>query len=56
MNNDINNNILSLLDKTPTSILTTIATRVKQRRLEMNWTQKFVASKAGIASPNLSQI
>nr|WP_320059766.1 helix-turn-helix transcriptional regulator [uncultured Bacteroides sp.] len=51
MNDDINNNILSLLDKTPTSILTTIATRVKQRRLEMNWTQKFVASKAGMPLP-----
>lgn len=44
----INDNILSLLDKTPDSILTTIAVKVKERRLERNWTQKFLASKAGM--------
>jgi transcriptional regulator with XRE-family HTH domain len=48
MNHDLNNNILSLLNNTPTSILMAIASRVRQRRLEMNWTQRFVASKAGM--------
>jgi len=48
MNYGINNTILSLIDKTPTSILSAIASRIRQRRLEMNWTQKFVASKAGM--------
>jgi transcriptional regulator with XRE-family HTH domain len=48
MNNDINNSIVSLIDKTPASILSTIASRVRQRRLELNWTQKYVASKAGM--------
>ena len=48
MNDGINNNILSLIDKTPASILSDLALRVKQRRLERNWTQKFVASKAGM--------
>jgi transcriptional regulator with XRE-family HTH domain len=48
MNEDINNTILSLINKTPASILSDIASRVKQRRLELNWTQKFVASKAGM--------
>jgi len=48
MNDGINNTILSLIDKTPTSILSAIASRIKQRRLEMNWTQKFIASKAGM--------
>ncbi len=44
----INNNILTLLDKTPDSILNSIASKVKERRLERNWTQKFLASKAGM--------
>ena len=48
MNDGLNNNILSLLNNTPTSILMAIASRVRQRRLEMNWTQRFVASKAGM--------
>ena len=48
MNDGINNNILSLLNNTPTSILMAIASHVRQRRLEMNWTQRFVASKAGM--------
>ncbi len=41
-------NILSLLNKTPASILISVALRVKERRLERNWTQKFLASKAGM--------
>lgn len=48
MKTSTNDNILSLIKKTPTSILSSIASRVKQRRLEQNWTQKHLASKAGI--------
>lgn len=48
MINAINTNILSLIENTPSEILSAIATRVRQRRLELNWTQKFVASKAGM--------
>ncbi len=44
----INDNILSLLNKTPDLILGSIAGRLKERRLEKNWTQKFLASKAGM--------
>lgn len=44
----INDNILSLLNKTPDSILSSIAAKIKQRRLERNWTQKFLAAKAGM--------
>lgn len=44
----INNNILALINKTPDTILLQIAGRVKERRLEKNWTQKFIASKAGM--------
>ncbi|MGL5703864.1 MAG: helix-turn-helix domain-containing protein [Tannerellaceae bacterium] len=44
----INDNILSLLNKTPDSILHLIAERIKERRLEKNWTQKLLASKAGM--------
>lgn len=42
------NNILSLLDATPSATMLSVAQRVKQRRLELNWTQKLLASKAGI--------
>ena len=44
----ITDNILALLNKTPESILVSIAGRVKLRRLDKNWTQKLLASKAGI--------
>lgn len=44
----INDNILSLINKTPDSILHSIAERIKKRRLEKNWTQKLLASKAGM--------
>ena len=44
----ITDNILALLNKTPESILVSIAGRVKLRRLNKNWTQKLLASKAGI--------
>ncbi len=42
-------NILSLIGKTPGGIMEEVARRVKQRRLEMGWTQKMLASKAGVS-------
>jgi len=48
MNMIVNDNILSLLNDTPSAIMLSVAQRVKQRRLELNWTQKFLASKSGI--------
>ncbi len=44
----INDNILSLLNQTPDSMLTQLAQRVKARRLERNLTQESLASKAGM--------
>jgi transcriptional regulator with XRE-family HTH domain len=41
-------NILSFIDKTPDAILKTVADHVKERRLEKNYTQKAMASRAGI--------
>lgn len=52
MNVDINDNILSLIDKTPNLIMSGIAQRVKQRRLEKGWTQKMLAAKAGLSLPS----
>ena len=49
MENEINDNILSLINKTPDSLMTGVAERVKQRRLEKDWTQKMLATKAGIS-------
>ena len=49
---DINDNILSLIDKTPNLIMSGIAQRVKQRRLEKGWTQKMLAAKAGLSLPS----
>lgn len=46
-----NNNMLSLLENSSQSILLRIAQRVRKRRLEKNWTQKLLASKAGIPLP-----
>src|SRR5574344_571040 len=46
---DITDNILSLIDKTPDSLMSGIAERVKQRRLEKGWTQKMLAAKAGLS-------
>lgn len=51
MNEAVNNNILSLINKTPDSIIQEIAARVRKRRLELNLTQKSFASRAGIALP-----
>lgn len=52
MKADINDNILSLIDKTPNLIMSGIAQRVKQRRLEKGWTQKMLAAKAGLSLPS----
>lgn len=49
MKSNINDNILSLIGKTPDSLMKNIAERVRQRRLEKNWTQKMLAAKAGIS-------
>lgn len=49
MNEQINDNILAIINKTPMSIAIDIAARIKARRLEKNWTQKLLAAKAGIA-------
>jgi transcriptional regulator with XRE-family HTH domain len=48
---DINNNILSLIQKTPDVILNNVAQRVKQRRLESEFTQKELAQRAGMPLP-----
>lgn len=52
METDINNNILSFIDKTPDSLMSGVAQRVKQRRLEKGWTQKMLAAKAGVSLPS----
>lgn len=44
----LNDNILSLINRSPDSLMSGIAQRVKQRRLEKEWTQKLMASKAGL--------
>lgn len=49
---DITDNILSLIGKTPDSLMSGIAERVKQRRLEKGWTQKMLAVKAGLSLPS----
>ena len=48
----VNVSILSLIGKTPDSLLTGIAERIKQRRLEKGWTQKMLAAKAGVSLPS----
>lgn len=47
MKSELNDNILSLIGKTPDILMMGIAERVKERRLEKNWTQKMLATKAG---------
>lgn len=49
MKNVISNNILSLISKTPDLLMLSIAECVKQRRLEKDWTQKMLATKAGVS-------
>ena len=48
----VNDNILLLIDKTPDLLMSGIAQRVKQRRLEKDWTQKMLAAKAGVSLPS----
>jgi transcriptional regulator with XRE-family HTH domain len=47
----LNNHILLLINKTPDAILTSIAQRVKERRLESELTQKALALRSGIPLP-----
>ena len=49
MENEINDNILSLISKTPDSLMLGIAERVKLRRLEKGWTQNMLATKSGVS-------
>ncbi|BEG98385.1 helix-turn-helix domain-containing protein [Bacteroides sedimenti] len=49
MINSINDNILSLIGRTPDLLIGGVAERVKQRRLEKGWTQKMLATKAGVS-------
>lgn len=51
MKSNTNDNILSLISNSPDNIIQGIATRVRERRLELNLTQKSFASKTGIALP-----
>ncbi|MDO9634377.1 MAG: helix-turn-helix transcriptional regulator [Paludibacter sp.] len=44
-------NILSLINLTPQALLQGIASRVKARRLELRFTQKELAARAGIPLP-----
>ena len=46
MKEGINDNILSLISKTPESVLKSVADNARRRRLERNWTQLLLASKA----------
>jgi transcriptional regulator with XRE-family HTH domain len=43
-----NDNILVLNNSAPEQLMLGVAQRVRQRRLERNWTQKLLASKSGI--------
>lgn len=45
----IDDNILSLINKTPDSLMSGIAKRIKQRRLEKGWTQNMLATKSGVS-------
>ncbi len=49
MYTNINDNILSLIGKTPDSLMSVIASNVKKRRLEKGWTQKMLATKSGVS-------
>ncbi len=52
MKSGVNDNILSLIGKTPDLLMAGIAQRVKQRRLEKGWTQKALAAKAAVSFPS----
>jgi transcriptional regulator with XRE-family HTH domain len=45
---DINDNILSLIEKSPDAIMKGLSSRARARRLEMNLTQQALAARAGI--------
>jgi len=51
MKNAINNNILSLNEKSPAEVQRELASRVRQRRLELDFTQKAFALRCGIPLP-----
>jgi len=51
MNKPINDNILAVISQTPDSVLAGIASRVKAQRLELNFTQKALASRSGVSLP-----
>lgn len=46
---NINDNILSLINKTSDSLMTGIAERVKQRRLEKGWIQKTLTTQTRVS-------
>jgi len=43
-----NDNILAFISNTPDALMQSIAERVRQIRLGLNWMQKLLAAKAGI--------
>lgn len=45
---DVNDNILSLIGQTPDALMKSVASNVRRRRLERDWTQQLLASKAGL--------
>lgn len=51
MENESNNNILSVIDNDPDRIMLSIAGRVKERRLEKNFTQNDLSLRSGIPLP-----
>ena len=44
-----NDNILSIIDNTPDAIMKNIASRIKEKRLANNLTQKALSSRAGMS-------
>lgn len=47
----LNNNIISLEEKTPADYLKQIANSIKERRLEQNLTQEGLARRSGVKLP-----
>lgn len=52
----VNDDILSLIDRTPDLLMSGIASRVEERRLEKGWAQKMLAAKAGISYPSYDRV
>lgn len=48
MENKSNNNILSLIENNPDNIILSLAARIKERRLEKNFTQNDIALRSGM--------